>query len=301
MTGVKFNSSLEGKKRRTTSPLLTASLGYIRSDELLPDADLRLHLLFPHEGWARESDRTRVAFLRAYLDYLADPRVPATDDIITLPAGFHREGTASAVRQTMESALAAYRNRTILLSAGIDTPDGREYSYLLDLSGPSIAWPVFVEKFNRDEPRGDREDRRSCLWHGAEVFSLCCMDATSVRGGSPPDSLRWSGDASFHVVLDNTHYHGRPGQSLWTVSNAGAISAGLGRLVKLRGRITGGRPGVAAMAFYTSHSPFGSPWCYPTLGLQQRPPVNFSTGTGPAAVWHRIIPLTSGRRGNAPL
>src|SRR5215813_2662182 len=173
MTGVMFGSSLKVNKGRATSRIPTAAPRYISSDELLPSADLRLHLLFPHEGWARECDSTRVAFLRAYLDYVADPRVPVTHDIIVLPAGFHREGTASAVRRTIESALAGYRNRPILLSAGIDTPDGREYSYLLDLSSPSIAWLVFVEKFNRDEPRGDREDRRSCLWHGVEAFSLC--------------------------------------------------------------------------------------------------------------------------------
>src|SRR5262249_60687353 len=62
---------------------------------------------------------------------------------------------------------------------------------------------------------------------GLSAFSPRSTDAPWVRAGTPPASLRWSGDASFHVVLDNTHYHGRPGQSLWTVSNAGAISAGL--------------------------------------------------------------------------
>jgi hypothetical protein len=112
----------------------------------------------------------RVEFLMAYLGYVTDPRTPRARDVIVLPAGFHQQADPNAVRQAMGAKLAGYLKRAILIGAGIDTPAGREYGYLLDLSGDSVRWPVFVEKFNREEPRGNPEDRRSCMWGRASSF-----------------------------------------------------------------------------------------------------------------------------------
>ena len=109
---------------------------------------------------------------------------------------------------------------------------------------------------DREEPHGDPEQSRSCLWQGIQVFSLCCMDCTCTLGGRPPNSLTWSTDASFHVVLDNAHYSGPRGQGLWDVGRASTLTRGLGNLVRLP-TLTNGQPGVAVVAFFVFGTGFG--------------------------------------------
>jgi hypothetical protein len=285
------------KNQRAVKPAATRPLRYTPRPGVFEGCDLRLHLLFPLEAWVRGSDRSRLDFLRAYLDSVTGARPPGLRDIIVLPAGFHRAEDAGGARRTMETEFAGYRGRTVLLRASIDTPGEpcREYSYRLDLSGPSIGWPVFVEKFNRAEPRGNREDARSCLWQGIEVFSLCCMVCTCTLGGHPPDSLTWSAGARFHVVLDNAHYSGPRDQGLWRgIGRASPLARGLGQLVTLP-EVTGGRPGVAAIAFFAGDDPLGrtARWWYPTPdGVSVARRDDFSTGDGPERVWHRILHFT---------
>lgn len=246
---------------------------------------LRIHMLFPHVAWYDAGDEKRLAMLGTYVRAVVNEPV-ASREIIVVPAGFQRAAPEQAI-PAIRAACPSACGRDVLLSGGIDLPD-KQYSYLVELAKPS--GDLAVKKFNGSRllDKGDREDPRSYRWGAVEAFSLCCFDACCGRGGRPPASLRWSMDADLNVITVNAHYHGNPDIGGFEVSNAGALAAGVGRIVSLSNHLQG----LGVVCFFTDSPPFSGKWWYATHHTYSRISTkDYSSGTGSHCVWHRVLTI----------
>jgi hypothetical protein len=255
---------------------------------------LRLHLLYPPVAWAEVGNQDRLTFLRAYLERVVETQRPGMYDMVEAPGGFHQDCSMDQVEQAMREMLTGLKGSRILVSAGMDTLDGTESSYILDLSGSELSWPVVVRKFRQKRVHaGHPEDARSYYWSGYEAFALCCADGECALGGKPPKSLEWTA-TGWHIVFCNVHYHGDRGVGLWEKSNAGRIAFGLRRLVNLQSAKHHGQ-GLAVVAFYTTKAPTVGRWFYPAdLFRGQVSSDDLVSQTSIGEIWYRVLSIADG-------